>query len=82
MQVPEDLVELPGFGAAPVTNVDLKRGDEALSGAGPSAIVDRFKRELHTYVDLIDLRESGKLFIPQQILKLETFLQRFFEVKP
>lgn len=81
-ETPADFVELPGFGAAPVTTDDLKRGKETLVESGPSATVDRFKRELHTYVDLIGLREGGKLFIPNQLLKLETFLKNFFEVKP
>jgi hypothetical protein len=78
---PKNFVELPGHGAAPLTEDDLERGKSRLTEGGPSSTVDRFKRALHTYVDLIELKEGGKLFIPHQILKLDTFLKTFFEVK-
>lgn len=81
LENPKDFVELSGYDAAPLTKDDLERGKKNLTESGPSSTVDRFKRELHTYVDLIELREGGKLFIPNQLFKFDTFLKKFFEVK-
>ena len=73
--------EITGHGAAPVTEEDLERGKARLAQEGPSSTVDLFKRELHTYVDMIELREGGSLYIPSQLLKFDSFLKEFFEVE-
>jgi len=78
----EGMELVPSANASGVTEGDVQRGRDRLKGSdnSPSSVVDRFKRDLHTSVDLIELRSGGKLYIPEQLLKLDTFLKNFFEV--
>ena len=75
------MVELIGHDAAKITKEDVTKGKTELAKGGPSTVVDRLKREAHTYVDTIKLRDAGKLFVPEELLNFKTFLKQFFEVK-
>lgn len=80
--VRQDLKEIKGIDAAPITEEDLTRGKKTfLKGGTPLNAVDRFKRDLHTYVDLIEIKEGGRLVVPHQLMKFEVFLREFFDVK-
>ena len=81
--VPADMREIKGVGAAPITEEDVERGKKRFvekQGQGPLNAVDRLKRDLHVYVDLIEVKD-GRLIVPQQLMKLEVFIRQFFEVK-
>lgn len=79
--VPADMREIKGIGAAPITEEDVARGKKRfVEGKGPISAVDRLKRDLHVYVDLIEVKD-GRLIVPQQLMKMEVFIRQFFEVK-
>jgi len=80
-EMTEGMVEVVGHKAAPITQDDIIKGKSKLDQGGPSTAIDRLKRQAHTYIDLIELRKGGKLYIPQQLLNFATFLKQFFEVK-
>lgn len=82
MPLPETMHEIRGIDASPVTEEDVARGKETfLKDGKPLGVVDRFKRELHTYVDLIEIKDGGRLSVPSQLMKFESFLRQFFDVK-
>jgi len=80
--VSPDLREIRGIDASPITEDDVARGKKTFVKSGePLSAVDRLKRALHTYVDLIEIKEGGRLSVPQQLMKFEVFLHEFFDVK-
>ena len=79
--VPGEMKELPSMEAAPVTEEDVKKGKRIFDPKAPSVRLDKFKRELHTYVDMVEFREGGKLYIPDQLLRFDNFLKTYFEVQ-
>ena len=75
-----DMVEIKGVDAKVITADDadrLKRNPP--EGDHPAVL--QLRRDLHAYVDAIELRSGGKLHIPKKLLNLPTFLKEYFDVK-
>jgi hypothetical protein len=65
------------------TKEDVEKAQEALSDPDPQGVktVAQFKEQLKAYVGQIGFKREGVLFIPEPLLKLESYVQKFFDVQ-
>ena len=61
------------------TETDVEKLKEVSETREVEQIVEKVKRELHVYVDLIKLKEEGVLYVPQPLLQLQTYIKTFFD---
>lgn len=57
---------------------DLSELKPAVVAVDRSAKLKDLKQRLHTYVDRIDFKSSGALYVPNALVKLETYINSFF----
>ena len=74
------MVEIAGVDAKTISAEDADHYKRVVSSTDHPSVV-RLKRDLHNYVDAIELRDGGKLHIPSKLLKLSTFIKEYFNVK-
>lgn len=84
----EDILGLPdpgtevGAAVEPrVTEADVERLQHLAETQEVAQIVEEVKKQLHVYVDLIALKEEGVLYIPEPLLKLQSYINTFFETE-
>jgi hypothetical protein len=71
--------EIKGVDAKSIHDTDVEKLKPAEIGEIPAIL--RLKRDLHTYVDAIEMQPGNKLHIPKNLLHLSTFLKEFFDLK-
>jgi hypothetical protein len=71
---PLSIEEKPQF-----TEEDMAKFKRTLQGGLKP--VDQLKKNLSMYVAMIELREGGVLYIPSQLMDLESYLKKFFDVQ-
>ena len=82
LQLPvSDMLEIKGIDARTITAGDADRLRRDIEGGVDHPALIELRRDLHNYVDAIELRAGGKLHIPSNLLKLNTFVKEFFNVK-
>jgi hypothetical protein len=82
LELPESgMTEITGIDAQMITASDAEALKRNSSGGVDHPAIIKFRRDLHNYVDAIELRDGGKLHIPRNLLNLSTYLKEFFNVK-
>lgn len=61
------------------TEEDMQKFKRTLLG-GPDKVLAQFKKNLIQYVNMIEIR-NGELHIPDQIMNLRGYTQKFFDVQ-
>jgi hypothetical protein len=61
------------------TEDDMEKFKKSLQGG--TKPVDQLKKNLAMYVSMIELREGGVLFVPNQLLNLNAYIAKFFDVQ-
>jgi hypothetical protein len=67
--------------APEITQADVEKAQELLDDPQGEKTVAQLKKDLKVYVDMITLKREGVLYIPEPLLKLDTYVKKFFDVK-
>ncbi len=63
-----------------ITDKDVAKVEAALSDSTGEQTVESLKRDLKVYVDMITLKRPGVLYIPEPLLKVGSYVKKFFDV--
>jgi len=63
-----------------ISEKDVAKAKAALADDNLRTVA-KLKRDLKVYVDMIKFKDKGVLYIPEPLLKLESFVKKFFDVK-
>ena len=63
-----------------ITEKDVQQAKEALAD-NDTRTVAKLKKNLKVYVDMIKFKDKGVLYVPEPLLKLDSYIKKFFDVK-
>jgi len=63
-----------------ITEADVQQAKEALED-NDTRTVGKLKKNLKVYVDMIKFKDKGVLYVPEPLLRLDSYIKKFFDVK-